>query len=88
MLSRDPRHDPRPGDVLVRMDWGPRECGGTRFHVTKVGPHRGYGEQVVCRLEHADGSAVAHATRCYSLANWPCRRAGTLVSVIAGARAP
>lgn len=90
MLSRDPRHDPLPGDVVLRPTWGPRECGGTKFHVVKVGPHRGYsgGEQVVCYLEHADGSKVSHSTRCYSRAGWSSSNArGALVCVIAGARA-
>lgn len=85
-MNRDPRTDPRPGDVLLRPDWGPR-AGGTKFHVVRRSPHSGWGrEQVVCYLEHADGGHVPHSSRRYGIDTWPCRdRSKTFVCVIAGA---
>lgn len=81
-MTRNPRTDPRAGDVLLRLDWGPRGKGGVKFYVCRIGPHRSHGEQVVCRLERADGtSIIAHAVRSYSLRYWPETFARALVCV-------
>lgn len=85
-MNRDPRIDPQPGDVVVRLDWG-RLAGGTKFHVVRRSPHRGWAvDQVVCYLEHADGGKLPHSSRCYGVNSWPGRAGtGALVCVIAGA---
>lgn len=83
-MIRDPRTDPRPGDALLRPDWGPVGLGGVKFRVCKVGPHKTHGTQVVCYLEGADGRKVSHSTRCYGLPFWPAMMARALVCAKAG----
>lgn len=73
-MPRDPRTDPRAGDVLLLHAFGPA---GTRFHVKRVGEGRlGGGAKspqpiVHCRLYSVDGSHVENRGRTYNLSTWP-----------------
>jgi hypothetical protein len=73
--DRDPRVDPRPGDVLVLHHFG--SC-GTEFAVTRAGLGRrgspsGAREerQVACRLRSLGGLPIDSRGRIYALAGWP-----------------
>lgn len=84
MLSRDPRVDPIPGDVLVVTNFG--GAPGCRFRVTKIGPHKSKGEQVVCYVTRVEtGAPIAHPSRCYARSCWSTNFRRALVAVIAGA---
>lgn len=78
--DRDPRVDPRAGDVLRHHLFG---AAGADFRVTRVGPGRRGRESVLvsCDVRALDGHRLERRGRVYGLSGWPdFMREATVVS--------